>query len=137
MPLKFKLSDCTGCKLCQLACSAVHDGVFNPEKARLKMTHEYNSKGIKIRSSHCIMCGKCEEVCPTGAITSNGRWMVVNRDKCDGSGLCVEACPTNILYLDTDEKSIICDLCDGDPECIKWCPKDVITLWEKEPQNEQ
>lgn len=134
MPLRFRLSDCTGCKLCQLACSAVHDGVFNPEKARLKMTHEYNSEGIKIRSSHCILCGKCEEVCPTGAITTNGRWMNVDHEKCIGCGACVDVCPTHIIYLDGNEKSIICDLCGGEPECIKWCPKDVITLWEKEPK---
>ena len=134
MPLRFNLADCTGCKLCQLACSAVHDGVFNPEKARLKMTHEYNSEGIKIRSSHCILCGKCETVCPVEAIKTNGRWMDVNHEKCIGCGACVEVCPTDIIYLDTDEKSIICDLCGGDPECIKWCPKDVITLWEKEPK---
>lgn len=134
MPLRFRLSDCTGCKLCQLACSAVHDGVFNPEKARLKMTHEYNSEGIKIRSSHCILCGKCEEVCPTSAITTNNRWMDVDHEKCIGCGACVDVCPTHIIYLDGNEKSIICDLCGGEPECIKWCPKDVITLWEKEPK---
>ena len=134
MPLKFKLVDCTGCKLCQLACSGVHDGVFNPEKARLKMTHEYNSNGIKIRSSSCIMCGKCEEACQTGGIKSNGRWMVVDNDKCNACGACVDVCPTYILYLDTNNNTIICDLCGGDPECIKWCPKDVITLWEKEPK---
>lgn len=131
MPLKFNLKKCTGCKLCQLACSAVHDCVFNPEKARLKLTHEYNSEGIRIRSSSCIHCGKCAKVCPCDAISDNGRWMEVNEDICDGCGICVENCPTNIIYLDTTEKSTICDLCNGDPECIKWCPKNVITLREK------
>lgn len=132
MPLKFKLSNCTGCKLCQLACSAVHDGVFNPEKARLKMIHEYNSKGIKIKSTHCILCGKCEKACPEGAIASNGKWMNVDEDLCTGCGICASICPTKIIYMSSDEKSTICDLCNGDPECIKWCPKGVISVRNKE-----
>ncbi|MCE5283617.1 MAG: hypothetical protein LLG93_16120 [Deltaproteobacteria bacterium] len=29
---------CTGCKLCELACSAVKTGEFNPRNARIKVT---------------------------------------------------------------------------------------------------
>jgi carbon-monoxide dehydrogenase iron sulfur subunit len=131
MPLRLKLADCTGCKLCQLACSAVHDGVFNPEKARIKIIHEYTEKGIHIGSQHCIFCKKCEEVCPVGAISNNGRWMIVDHQTCIGCGDCVRSCPNNVIYLNADRKSIICDLCGGSPKCVEWCPKSVITLKEK------
>jgi len=131
MPLKFDYTDCTGCKLCQLACSASHERVFNPEKARLKMTHEYSDEGVHISSKHCILCGKCATVCPVGAITNNGRWMTVDHDLCIGCGACVEICPTQVIYLNEDKKSIICDLCEGEPKCIEWCPKDVISLKER------
>lgn len=132
MPLKFSLSNCTGCKLCELACSSAHYRVFNPDKARLKITHEYNDDGIKIKKTSCIHCKKCEKTCPVGAIKSNGRWMVVDRDLCTGCGDCVETCPTGVLYLDREDKPIICDLCDGDdPQCVKWCPKGIISLVEK------
>jgi anaerobic carbon-monoxide dehydrogenase iron sulfur subunit len=137
MPLHFKPSLCTGCKLCQLACSATHDKVFNPEKSRIKIIHEYKSDGIHIKSRHCIFCKECESACPEEAISNNGRWMIVNHEKCTGCGTCVEACPTKIIYLDNDEKSIICDLCGGKPKCIEWCPKGVIGFRNIEAKKEE
>jgi len=131
MPLKLKLSDCTGCQLCQLACSAVHEGAFNPEKARLKIIHEYTDQGIHIASRHCILCKKCEEACPVGAISNNGRWMIVDHDICIGCGDCARACPKDVIYYDANRKSIICDLCEGSPKCVEWCPKGVISLYER------
>jgi Fe-S-cluster-containing hydrogenase component 2 len=131
MPLRLKLSDCTGCQLCQLACSAVHVGAFNPEKARLKIVHEYTEEGIHIASKHCIFCKKCEDVCPVGAISNNGRWMIVDHQICIGCGDCVRVCPKDVIYLNGNRKSIICDLCEGAPKCVEWCPKSVITLKEK------
>ena len=131
MPLRLKLADCTGCQLCQLACSAVHDGAFNPEKARIKIIHEYTEKGIHIASKHCIFCKKCEEACPVGAISNNGRWMTVDHQICIGCGDCLRSCLTNVIFLNSDRKSIICDLCGGSPKCVEWCPKSVITLKEK------
>ncbi len=132
MPLKLKLSDCTGCQLCQLACSAVHEKAFNPEKARLKIIHEYTDEGIHIASKHCNFCKKCEEACPVGAISNNGRWMIVDHNICIGCGDCGRACPKNVIYPnDQNRKSIICDLCGGSPKCVEWCPKGVISLYEK------
>ena len=131
MPLMFKKSLCTGCKLCQLACSAVHEKVFNPEKARIRITHEYNKDGIHVTSRHCTFCKKCEEACPEGAISNNGSNMVVDPDKCVGCDVCVESCPTGIIFLDANHRPVICDLCDGSPQCIQWCPKDAISLFTK------
>ena len=131
MPLQFKYENCTGCRLCELACSASHNGAFNPEKARLKITHEYTDEGITITSSHCIFCKKCESVCPVGAISNNGRWMIVDHETCIGCGTCEKNCPTGVIYLNKDKKSIICDLCGGESKCVEWCPKGVISLKEK------
>lgn len=130
MPLKFKRSLCTGCKLCQLACSAIHERVFNPEKSRIKVIHEYKSDGIHIKSKHCIFCQECEDVCPEEAISNSGSWMIVDAEKCVGCGTCVDACPMDVIYLNADQKSVICDLCEGSPQCIEWCPKGVISIKE-------
>jgi len=134
MPLTLKHAKCTGCKLCELACSGSHLGFFNPAKARLKITHDYDDteKGVHIASKHCIFCKKCEEVCPTGAISNNGKWMIVDHEVCIGCGTCEKNCPTHVIYLNENRKSIICDLCGGEPQCVSWCPKGVITL--KEPK---
>ena len=128
MPLKLRMANCTGCKLCQLACSAVHEKVFNPEKARIKIIHDYRDDGIHIASKHCTFCKKCEEVCPENAISNNGRWMIVDHEKCTGCSDCVEICPKAVIYLNDNKKAIICDLCGGSPKCIEWCPKEVISL---------
>ena len=130
MPLLFKKSQCTGCKLCQLACSGTHDGVFNPEKSRIKVIHEYRQDGIYISSRYCIFCKDCEEACPEDAISQNGKWMVVDPIKCTGCGACVEACPMDAIYLNSEAKAIICDLCGGSPQCALWCPKDAISYKE-------
>ncbi|MCP4693674.1 MAG: 4Fe-4S dicluster domain-containing protein [Desulfobacterales bacterium] len=131
MPLQFKRSLCTGCKLCQLACTANHEKVFNPGKARVKITHEYLEEGIHVASRICIFCGDCEEACPEKAISGNGSNMIVDRDKCVGCGTCVENCPTHVIYLDGEDKSMICDLCGGSPQCVAWCPKGAIRLYTK------
>ena len=130
MPLKFNLDNCTGCQLCQLACSAVHEGAFNPSKARLKISHEYRGNDIQIKSKSCVFCKICEKACPVNAISNNGKWMSVDHDKCIGCGTCVGKCPTGVIYLNSEKKSIICDLCAGEPKCIQWCPKDVISYRE-------
>ena len=41
MKLTLDAGKCTGCKICELACSAKHEGVFNPRKARLKIIDRY------------------------------------------------------------------------------------------------
>lgn len=126
MPLTFKKANCTGCKLCQLSCSAMHEKVFNPEKSRIKVLHEYRPDGLYITSKHCIFCGDCEKACPEEAISNNGQWITVDDGKCTGCGACIDICPMNVIFLDGQQKAVICDLCEGSPQCMKWCPKDVI-----------
>jgi anaerobic carbon-monoxide dehydrogenase iron sulfur subunit len=36
--LDVKMERCTGCKLCELACSAVKTGAFEPRKSRIKIS---------------------------------------------------------------------------------------------------
>ena len=136
MPIRLKLSDCTGCKLCQLACSGAHEGVFNPEKARVKITHEYRDTGIHIASKRCTFCKECAGACPEAAISDNGQWMRVDQEKCTGCSVCVETCPTEVIFLDNNDVAVICDLCNGSPKCVEGCPKEVISVKERKVSNE-
>jgi Fe-S-cluster-containing hydrogenase component 2 len=59
---------CTGCRICELACSARHEGRFQPSLARLKIV-KYDDLGVDIPN----VCGPCEEapcveVCPVYAM---------------------------------------------------------------------
>lgn len=36
--IEVKMEKCTGCRLCELACSAVKTGAFNPRQSRIKVS---------------------------------------------------------------------------------------------------
>ena len=136
MPLRVKKAACTGCKLCQLACSGQHEGSFNPEKARIRIEHDYNDKGIHIGIHYCNLCLKCIATCPESAISLKEKWIEVDHDKCIGCQTCSKTCPLDAVHYNAQGKSVICDLCEGIPMCIEWCPKEVIFYKEKKTQSE-
>jgi pyruvate formate lyase activating enzyme len=48
----------------------------------------------------CIGCGRCLEVCPSGAITATDTDKVtVNLSRCEASGRCVVVCPSEALVM--------------------------------------
>lgn len=116
---------CTGCRYCEMACSAKREGVYNPQKARVK-TIRYGLPEQTVLA-FCRQCKKpaCLESCPVGAMRVNELIgaVVVDEAKCIGCGICVEACPIPGAISMHPEKSLPlkCDLCDGDPECVKYC----------------
>jgi Fe-S-cluster-containing hydrogenase component 2 len=116
---------CTGCRTCELACSWVHEGVFNPLKSRISVV-SWRKEGIDIPMV-CQQCDTplCRDVCPTGAISRDPEtWaMVVDETKCIGCRMCIMACPFGGLSLHPEKNVVVkCDLCGGDPACVKYCP---------------
>lgn len=65
---------CMACLECVRACSNAYYKEFHPDKAALKIVQ----RGENVRPMVCVQCGKCAEVCPSGAITQNpkGVWMI-------------------------------------------------------------
>jgi len=116
--------DCTGCEICLLVCSIIHEGVIDPRNARLKVVGE---RPLAVHVSACHRCEEpaCVRACPVGALTMDpDRWiLVVNEEKCTHCGACVRACPFRVLKLHTRKKvPIACDLCGGKLTCIAYCP---------------
>ena len=52
-----------------------------------------------IDDTECILCGACQAVCPTEAITMGETAFTVNAELCRGCGACVKVCPTEAVKL--------------------------------------
>ena len=118
---------CTGCGLCEHACSFEHEKEFNPSLSRIKVERN-ESRGF-FTPCVCTQCeyAPCIKVCPTDALVKNIKTGIVewHKDECIGCGLCVPACPFGAIMFVNGEV-IKCDLCNGDPECVKICPADAL-----------
>ena len=66
--IAIRSNKCTGCHMCELACSAWHEGAYRPSVARLRV--EVNPTTAAVKGHTCLQmaCAKCEEACPEGAI---------------------------------------------------------------------
>jgi Fe-S-cluster-containing hydrogenase component 2 len=134
---------CTGCHMCELACSAYHEGVYRPSVARL--FSEVNPTTAAIKGHTCLQsaCAKCQDACPEGAIVTkeiklrvkgefpgkerlgdavSGYVLVVDESLCTNCGKCYEACPYGVIHEHPDRPvAYKCDLCDGEPQCVAFC----------------
>ncbi|SMP42699.1 4Fe-4S dicluster domain-containing protein [Anoxynatronum buryatiense] len=127
MGLKFVQENCIGCKLCELACSASHEEMFNPRLGRLRVGSHYENKDLKIEGHVCILCGSCVRACPTDAIALEDGRLHYTREDCINCGVCVDVCPQSVI-VQKEEDVGICDLCEGDPWCVKSCPHGALML---------
>ena len=120
---------CAGCLICEMVCSAKHEGSINPFQSRIKVIKwDFEGEGFP---TVCAQCedAPCKMICPVHAINCDeelGR-MMVDYDKCIGCRICVAACPFGVIHFDSITKQVIkCDLCDGDPMCVKFCPYEAL-----------
>lgn len=126
---------CRGCKKCELACIASHNGVTIKEAAKLRKDHEPRVHVVKTDTIKMpVQCRQCEDapcalVCPTHALIQENHGKVIMRTEfCAGCGLCVMACPygaisKSFVEITEGEKehlarkdprliSVRCDLCE-------------------------
>ncbi len=60
---------CTGCRVCELICSMVRVGEYNPQKSCIKVLRNMElDVSIPVVEVGCDCCGKCTEWCFDGAI---------------------------------------------------------------------
>ncbi len=125
--------NCTGCHLCELACSYKHGGTFNPLLSRITiLTKPEVQTSVQV---YCLQCNDaaCERVCPVDAIKrdKSGAY-VINYSRCIGCRECAYACPFGAISFDFEARPIKCDLCGGKPECVEVCPHDAIIFGPEE-----
>jgi len=126
MGLTFNANNCTGCRLCQLVCSAKHEGVFNLGLARLKITSYYSRNGLVVNAALCTQCLECVQVCSVNAIAVEDGLIVLDGNSCIACRQCSAACPEGVIV--SREAGVgICDMCGGSPACIAWCPHKALS----------
>lgn len=114
---------CSGCRLCEIACSLHHEGKIWPEASRIRVFMLV--PGVEVPHL-CAQCSNypCVAVCPVDALSVSAETgaVIVDDATCTACGLCITACPGEIPHLHPNGTHIvICDLCGGDPECAKIC----------------
>ena len=120
---------CTGCKQCELACSWVQTGAFQPSRSVIRV-HIFDEQA-SFAPYTCSQCSEawCMQVCPVNAIdidAESGAKIVID-DTCIGCKLCVIACPFGTIFFDKETQvAAKCDLCAGDPACAHACPTNAI-----------
>ena len=120
---------CSGCRACEVACVAHHEGGFGTATARIRVT---KIEPLGIDHPHvCRLCSRapCVAACHSDALyRDEGTGAVLLRsDECIGCSACVDACPFGMAALHPRTGlALICDLCGGDPACVKRCATGAI-----------
>jgi electron transport complex protein RnfB len=96
---------CTGCGICVTVCPKDLWG-FVPRQHRIELSCVAYDKRSTVRATcmvGCTLCRRCVARCPAGAITWDGKTIVVDHEKCLAYGpscaeICVDVCPSIILH---------------------------------------
>jgi len=125
---------CTGCEICELACSMKKYGVYSKVRSHINVNRDL--KELVFTPVTCIQCDKlpnhdapCMQACPVDAFTrdSDTNAVTIIHEKCTGCKACVDACPIGMIQFDAAaKKASKCDLCLGEPKCVEYCPFDAI-----------
>ena len=72
--------------------------------SRYNESTENTGLKLSVDLERCVRCGKCEQVCPMGAIMVNEDIFRVDSSLCNGCGRCVDGCRQGALSLRKDQE---------------------------------
>ena len=131
MPISLKIipDKCTGCMQCELACSWVQTGSFQPSRSVIRVN--VFDEEASYAPFTCVQCDEawCMNACPVNAIAVDPvtKAKVVLDSVCVGCHLCTIACPFGTVFtLPVADTASKCNLCGGQPACATACPTGAI-----------
>ncbi len=155
----YDATKCIACRACQVACKQWNE--LGVEETTNRGTYEnppdlspetWNKirfaeveRGTKIdwlfTRLACMHCtdASCEQVCPTGAISHQDGFVIIDQEWCIGCGYCNQACPFHVPHK--DEVLGIARKCTScidrrsnglEPACVKTCPTGALTFGDRD-----
>ena len=123
---------CTSCRLCEIVCSLSHENLINMEKARIRVTDNYEESLFEPHI--CQLCNDppCVQACPSDALSQDEEGIIhVDDQLCNGCESCVESCPHQAIWWQEEfGRLMVCDRCGGNPTCIQFCTIGALRLVE-------
>jgi carbon-monoxide dehydrogenase iron sulfur subunit len=125
---------CTGCNLCELACSMAKEGQVMPSRSRISV-ERHLIDGLYVPHI-CRNCKSppCIEACKRGAIVKDAEtgWVTINYERCNHCSLCIPACLFNAIIMSPTGEVMVCDVCGGKPRCVEVCVTEAIKFANRE-----
>ncbi len=130
--IKVDITKCTGCRSCEMACSAFHAipkySSLNPSKARIRVyMDEVRDLYVPIRAGDYTQA-EC-----------NGRNLyVINGEEYSECAFCPASCPSRDYFKEPGSGlPLKCDMCEdvppiAEPMCVQACKFDALTYEERE-----
>jgi len=125
--IEVDINKCTGCRMCETACSFYHTGQTNRLLARIKVVNKYET-GI----DGPVLCMQCKERycmdCPENAISIGDLGqIIISATVCTLCRKCEKSCPVGAIEY-FDDHIYVCDLCGGSPRCVEACTEQALTF---------
>jgi benzoyl-CoA reductase subunit BamC len=129
--IKVDISKCTGCRSCELACSAFHAipkySSINPARSRIRIyMDEVRDQFVPIRAGSY-----------TQAECGGRNQYVIGGEEYSVCAFCPASCPSRDYFKDPDSGlPLKCDMCEEIPEpmCVQACEFDALVYHEREEE---
>jgi len=135
--IKVDINKCTGCRACEMACSAFHAkpkySSINPARSRIRVVvDELNDEYVPIRAG---------DYTPSEC---NGRHIyTIDGKQYSECSFCGACCPSRDYFIEPDSGlPLKCDMCENvpplaEPMCVQVCEADALTYLEREVEREE
>ena len=135
--IKVDVDKCTGCRSCEIACSAFHAmpkySAVNPARARIRVVvDELKDVYVPVRAGEYTPA----ECMGRDQYTIEGK----EYEECV---FCRASCPSRDYFKEPDSGlPLTCDMCESDPPlsepmCVQVCDVDALTYQEREEDLEE